>query len=125
MYINDLEQHLSDSQNGITICHVRLLLLLYADDVVVFANSASELQCQMDKLYQYCNKWKLRLNTSKSKIVVFRKRKLNEVENWHFGNSEIEVEQNIPYLGILFSSNGLFTQAQCKLADQAKNLFSF
>jgi hypothetical protein len=72
-------------------------------------------------LYEYCHKWKLRLNTSKSKILVFRKRKANNRnEKWTFGNVEIESVEHIPYLGLLFSSNGLFTKAQCKLADQAK-----
>ena len=102
-----------------TIGHIQMLLLLYADDVVVFAKSSSELQQEMDKLFNYCNKWKLKLNTTKSKIVVFRKGNVAPRQSWKFGNDDIEAVNSLSYLGVLFSSNGLFTQAQCKLADQA------
>ena len=38
MYVNDLEQELDDKGvNGIDIGMVKLLLLLYADDIVLFA----------------------------------------------------------------------------------------
>ena len=73
----------------------------------------------MDKLFNCCNKWKLKLNTTKSKIVVFRKGNVAPRQSWKFGNDDIEAVNSLSYLGVLFSSNGLFTQAQCKLADQA------
>ena len=58
------------------------------------------------------------------KIVVFRKGTARTHFSCKFGNDDIQMVSSIPYLGILFSSNGLFTQAQCKLADQAnKSLF--
>ena len=119
MYINDLQEYLVSESGGVTIGHIQMLLLLYADDVVVFAKSSSELQQEMDKLFNYCNKWKLKLNTTKSKIVVFRKGNIAPRESWKFGNDDIEAVNSLSYLGVLFSSNGLFTQAQCKLADQA------
>ena len=124
MYLNDLEEYLSSPNAGITVGHFRLLLLLYADDVVVFADNREELQDEIDKLCEYCKRWKLRLNTSKSKVVVFKRGNSRTVHTWKYGNEEIQNIFTIPYLGVTFSSNGLFTQAQCKLADQAnKSLF--
>lgn len=49
-------------------------LLLFADDMVVLADTAEDLQNSLDRLYDYCNTWGLSVNTDKSKIVVFRKR---------------------------------------------------
>jgi hypothetical protein len=52
---------------------MKLFLLLYADDTVIFAESQQELQ-QILKLFEhYCNIWKLKVNVSKTKIVVFSK----------------------------------------------------
>ena len=118
MYLNDLDEYLSSPKVGITVGHFRLLLLLYADDVV-FADSREELQDEIDKLCEYCKRWKLRLNTSKSKVVVFKYGNPRTVHKWKYGDEEIQNVFTIPYLGVTFSSNGLFTQAQCKLADQA------
>ena len=48
-------------------------MLLYADDIVVFANTQEQLQNSLDLLLEYCNKWKLTINVSKTKVTVFRK----------------------------------------------------
>ena len=40
---------------GVTISDVKLLLLLYAYDLVIFAESAEMLQEQINKLDMYCN----------------------------------------------------------------------
>ena len=55
------------------ISDFKLMLLLYADNLVVFTETPEALQLQTDKLYNYCQKWKLLINTEKSMIVVFRK----------------------------------------------------
>ena len=50
-----------------------LLLLLYADDIAFFSESAEGLQKGLHIFKGYCDKWKLIINTSKTKIMVFRK----------------------------------------------------
>ena len=47
-------------------------MLLYADDVVLLAESEFELQKQLDVLYNWCTKWQLEINYEKSNIVHFR-----------------------------------------------------
>ena len=54
MYVNDLESHLYSSDGDF-----KLMWLLYADDLVIFAETPGALQLQTDKLYNYCQKWKL------------------------------------------------------------------
>ena len=88
MYINDQQEYLVCESGGVTIGHIQMLLLLYADDVVVFAKSSSELQQEMDKLFNYCNNWKFKLNTTKSK-VAFRKGNVAPRQSWKFGNDDI------------------------------------
>ena len=48
-------------------------MLLYADDIVIFSDTAEDLQRSLDLLLEYCNRWKLKINVSKTKIMVFRK----------------------------------------------------
>ena len=89
IYLNDLEEFLTehcktglDTLNSLSVenlnVYMKLFLLLYADDTVIFAESQQELQ-QILKLFEhYCNIWKLKVNISKTKIVVFSKKKSNQ-----------------------------------------------
>ena len=51
----------------------KLFLILYADDIVKFANSKEELQLSVDALYEYCQRWKMIVDNNKTKVMVFRK----------------------------------------------------
>ena len=73
IYVNDLESNLASVDTGIQILHVKLFVLFYADDAVIFANSSTELQGAIDEFEKYCLKWKLKVNTEKSRIVIFKK----------------------------------------------------
>ena len=42
---------------------------------VIFAESPEELQTALDTMQLYCDTWKVQVNTSKTKIVVFQKEK--------------------------------------------------
>ena len=75
------------------------MVCLYEDDIVVFAESKDELQQSLDALLEYCNRWKLVVNTRKTKI-------------------------NFTYLGIVFSTGSSFSEAQSALSGQAlKTIF--
>ena len=119
MYINDMEEVLSSDTNGITINDIRVLLLFYADDCVLFSETPEGLQREIDLLYEYCNRWRLRVNTVKSKVVVFRRGNREVNHSWTFGVNSLSVCNKIPYLGNVFSSNGSFNQTQITLAEQA------
>ena len=55
----------------------RILVLLYADDTVVLAYSAEEIQKYLDSLKSYCDSWKLTVNEGKTKVCIFSKSKCN------------------------------------------------
>ena len=44
--------------------------LMYADDLILISESKEGLQKQINKLSEYCDKWKLEVNVKKSKIKV-------------------------------------------------------
>ncbi len=61
MFLNDLEDtYLSKGIQGIDVGLTRIMMLLYADDILLLANSAEELQKCLDILKYYCDTWKLK-----------------------------------------------------------------
>ena len=102
MYINDMEEKLSNEGAGVKIEDMRILLLFYADDCVIFSETPQGLQREIDSLFEYCSKWKLKLNTEKSVIVVFRKGNRNVNFNWNFGGVPLTVCNKVKYLGSVF-----------------------
>ena len=50
-----------------------LKVLMYADDVVILGDTVLELQRKIKVLELFCTKWGMRVNISKTKLVVFRK----------------------------------------------------
>ena len=55
---NGLNKFACDVENELET-FMKLYVLLYADDTVVLAESAVELQAAMNELNQYCQKWSL------------------------------------------------------------------
>ena len=49
-----------------------IYLLVYADDMVLFSESISELQNVLNTIQNYTTEWSLDVNVQKTKIVVFR-----------------------------------------------------
>lgn len=72
MYLNDLEsEFIQKGVEGIDIGMLKLFLLLYADDIVIFSNTSDGLQKGLDVLAEYCDWWKLTVNTEQTKVMIF------------------------------------------------------
>ena len=90
----------------------KLNILLYADDIVLIADSPIDLQLLMDALYQQMFTWRLEINTEtkagedKSNVVVFTSRRNHQFStSWNFNGRHINESNSYTYLGIIFSSN--------------------
>ena len=63
---------------------------MYGDDTVIMAETASDMQSALHQTEEYCRLWQLKVNNSKSKIVIFT-RSVNETflhfrkQNWKLG----------------------------------------
>ena len=55
-----------------------LIALYYADDTIIMAESPTDLQNSLNELFSYCQKWKLKVNEDKTKILCFTKKRKNE-----------------------------------------------
>ena len=70
--MNDLVAELKATNVGVDIGGERVCILLYADDMVLIANDARELQLLLDRLGAWCDKWAMMINAEKTQIVHFR-----------------------------------------------------
>lgn len=127
LYVNDFEmEFLCKGNIPIQIQELNLFVLMYADDMVIFSETAHELQEMLNTLFSYTSVWDLTVNVQKTKIVIFRNGgKIHNNERWHLNGEPIEVVDSFTYLGLLLQYNGKFNNTQKQLASQGrKAMFS-
>ena len=126
LFLNDMKELISLESHGVDIETIKLFVLLFADNLVIFAETVIELQGIINHLREYCNIWSLTVNLLKTKVILFRNGvPLRNYEKWKYGEKVLDVVTYYKYLDILFSSKTLGLWAQKTLANQAsKALFA-
>ena len=122
MYLNDIEeQFVLSGFEGLDVNMFKIFMLLYADDIVLFSNSKENLQEGLDFLSNYCKRWKLKINVSKTKVMIFRRGgRLPRDLAFYYEGEPLEIVSKFKYLGIVFTTGGSFSEAQKTLAGQAQ-----
>ena len=126
MLLNYLEYYLHQHDLGIIIdytnddisVHLKLFVLLYADDTVIFSDSPEELQRSLHIFEYYGYKWKLKINTEKTKVIIFSYGRLNKDLHFFLNNTELEILNEFRYLGVQFSRTGSFNIAKNTLRSK-------
>ena len=121
VYFKELSEQLNRATtncptlNGLTISH-----LAWADDLVILALDQKSLQKQLSIIEDYCKKWGLEINVSKTKYMVLNST-LKGAGDWRpaINNNKLELVDTYCYLGILISSKGKFTEATNALYKKA------
>lgn len=110
LFLEDLELFLQQGSDcGIDIYEICIMLLLFADDMVILGNSVEDLQSSLNRLCEYCKIWGLEVNTDKTKVVVFRNRgSVRHNERWYYNNEPLEIVDNFNYLGVVLNYTGSF-----------------
>ena len=72
IFINELERMLKLSEfKGIHVCEAtEVLLLMYADDIVLVGETVIQLQRKINILEQFCKKYGMKINLDKTKVMV-------------------------------------------------------
>ena len=126
LFIHDLERYLVENNSGsIEINSTNLHILLFADDLVLLADTPAGLQKSIQILGDYCSKSNLRINMEKTKVMEFRfQRRKDPSPPYSLYNQITEVTKSYRYLGIILTSNGGLKTAADTLAKQGqKSLF--
>ena len=89
LYLNDLHDFLP---KGLYIAGTCIRVLMYADDLILLADSSADLQIMINSLREYCALWSLHINLLKSKVMVFRKgARISSSLRWFYGSEEIDI----------------------------------
>ena len=103
--------------------YIKLHLLLNADDTVVQAESKEQLQAVLKSMYFYCHTWKLEVNPSKTKVVLFRKRRVINKPIFTCNGENIDVVDEFVNLCVTFSNNGNFSKTKLNLVGQGRSMY--
>ncbi len=81
-----------------------MLALLYAGDVVLLARTFQKAQLQLDALDNWCKKWRMNTNPSKSQALhIGNPQHPSCKENLKCGVHDILFVENYKYLGVFFN----------------------
>ena len=119
LFLADLEEFLlTKGIRGVSINTLKeILLLAYADDIVILTESQVMMKKVLKVVQEYCRLNRLIINVKKTNVVVFSKGARAFTEGkFYFGEDEINEIREYVYLGIPFVRSALFEAA-------AKNMY--
>ena len=70
---------------------------MYADDIVLLAETGNELQEMLDVVGHYAQEWRFRFNARKSKTMIVR---ANSEERWSISGEQMEEVIAFNFLGV-------------------------
>lgn len=126
IFINDIGEDMNIDDVPI-LYDTKVSHLLYADDLVLFSTTEAGLQCNMDKVHEFCKKWGLVINTNKSKVMSFSKsgRMFKDRARFVIGEEALDYVNQYKYLGVNISNTARFSVAEKNLSLKASRaLFS-
>ena len=71
LFINDLVEAINSLGVGVDIGQEKVSVLLYADDLVLLAETEADLQKLLDTLSNWCTRNHIKVNEDKSNVVHF------------------------------------------------------
>ncbi len=106
LYLNPLITELKSAGKGVQVGENVISVLAYADDLVLLAENAADLQCLINILQTWCFKWRLSVNVDKTKVMHFRS-KNRHVSDFVFCVNDVPLSyvSEYKYLGIVLSEN--------------------
>ena len=93
---------------GVKVADAMRRVLLYADDLVLMADTPEQLQQLLDCLSRFCMACCMTANTTKSEIMCFNTSCVAQrLQKWTFNGATLPVVQEFRYLGVLVKTNNL------------------
>ena len=128
IFINDLALELKQSGIGVEIsteseAAILINVLLYADDIVLIAGDEESLQSLLFIVENWCKKWRLELNLTKTNIMHVRKYQKPQSNFWFlFDHKPVPYCTQYRYLGLTINQYLDFkvtSDGQCEPAGRA------
>ena len=127
LFINDLEDYLLQKgcepitfDDAVLDNYIQLMALMYADDTIIMSTTKRGLQKAINHMCDFCEKWKLKINSDKTKVTVFGFRRADTSTLQFVCNGQsLETVHCFRYLGVIMNYNGSFKIAIEELHKQA------
>ncbi len=105
LYMSDLIEEIQNLGLGIPTDADLISMLLYADDIALLSECESDLQQMLDRLHEWCSRWKLKVNVLKSQVMHFRREPSVPRSLFKFmcGNNQLQIVDKYRYLGLIFT----------------------
>ena len=120
LYINDLALYLKSLGKGIKCDGDKVCILLYADDIVLLADTEQDLQFMLNALHDWCASNDIVINVRKSNVIHFRSPSMGRTNfNFKCGNGSLEIVDKYVYLGLLLTEHLEFEMTAKYVAQSA------
>ena len=113
LFINDVQDNIN--VNNLSEYDINQLCIF----LLLFTTNPRSLQLQLNSLYEFSQKWGLKINTKKTKICIFENRKSNCNFDWFIHDCKIDVVDAFCYLGVNLSRNEKMALAVKTFSEQA------
>ena len=125
IYINDLAEEIKRLNCGVNPDDTIVSVVLYADDIVLIAPTAKNLQRMLDALNSWCRKWKLTVNQEKTKVIHFRTASVNRSTfDFKCGDKDIEYTSSYKYIGLWLHEHLNLNKTVSELSKSASRALS-
>ena len=93
LLIDQLNVDIKAEGYGIISSHLIIVSLLFMDDRILIADSEKQIQEILNQTNLFFNKWHLKLNLTKSAVVIFHRKQANKTQNqFKIGSNIIKIE---------------------------------
>ena len=118
IFLNDLFEILdNNNDSNITLDHnYKVNALMYADDLILLAETEKGLQNQIIKLNIFCDRWNLSINSKKTKVMTFNRGNRLIKTKILSNNTPLDDVKTMKYLGFTISAN------QCSFTPTIEDL---
>ena len=85
--------------------HVYKRMRSWADDLVLVSTTPRGLQTCLNRLHDYCYKWAISINPSKTVCMIMSKWKCKSRPKFYIDGQELSQTNKVTYLGLVITSN--------------------
>ena len=124
-YNNDIPDILKSTGYGLTVDNIYSTSVLVADDLTLISTQVGGLQCMINTIENYSNKWRFQFNPGKTVVVTFgettQMHNLRKVtRQWYLKGVAIEEKTSWNHVGITLSGNFSSYERSMKAAKKGK-----
>ena len=107
IFMEELTQRIKKLEIGVKIGEEVLAILLFADDIIMVAETAEDLQRMLDEVTRYGREMEVKFSKEKSQVMIINKDE-NEEKKWFLNGKEMEkvTKYRYTYLGIQVQDTG-------------------